>query len=169
MPRVVKRSASQAVKSGRSRRDAPLPQFVPPQLSQPVEKPPSGPQWVHEIRLDGFRMAARIEDGRVQLLTRTGLDWTDKYPSAIAALANINVKSAYIDGELCGVDEKGLPSFAQTQAATDGERGVHTVYYAFDLLHLDGQDVSGLTFIERKALLEPLVGDPFLPREREAL
>jgi ATP-dependent DNA ligase len=158
MPRVIKRSAPQAVKTGRSRRDAPLPEFVPPQLSQPVEKPPSGPQWVHEIKLDGYRMAARI-DGRVQLLTRTGLDWTAKYPSAIAALASLNVKTAYIDGELCGIDEKGLPSFAHTQAATDGERDVRLVYYAFDLLYLDGRNVSGLPLIERKALLEPLVAN----------
>ena len=122
MSRVVKRSASPAVKSGPSRRGSPLPRFIPPQLSQPVEKPPSGPRWLHEIKLDGFRMAARIDHGRAQLLTRTGLDWTD--PSVIAALANLNVKTAYIDGELCGVDESGLPSFAHTQAATDGERGV---------------------------------------------
>jgi hypothetical protein len=76
-----------------------LPQFVSPQLSQPVAKPPSGPQWVHEIKLDGFRMAARIDNGRVQLLTRTGPDWTTNYPSAIAALANVNVKTAYLDGD----------------------------------------------------------------------
>ncbi|HEY2146565.1 MAG TPA: non-homologous end-joining DNA ligase [Pirellulales bacterium] len=160
MPGVVKRSASQAVKSGPSRRsrpNSPLPLFVPPQLSQLVEKPPSGPQWVHEIKLDGFRMAARIDNGRVQLLTRTGLDWTAKYPSAAAALANVNVKTAYLDGELCGVDEAGLPSFAHTQAATDGERGVHVVYYAFDLLHIGGWDISSLQLLERKALLEPLV------------
>ena len=159
MPRVVKRSASQAAKSGPSRRSATLPQFVTPQLSQPVEKPPSGPQWLHEIKLDGYRMAARIDNGRVQLLTRTGLDWADKYPSAIAALANLNVKTAYIDGELCGVDEAGLPTFAHTQAATDGERNVQLVYYAFDLLHLDGWDISGLQLIERKALLEPLLAN----------
>jgi ATP dependent DNA ligase domain len=138
MSRVIKRSVSQAVKSGPSRRGVPLPQFIPPQLSQPVETPPSGPQWLHEIKLDGFRMAARIDNGRVQLLTRTGLDWTDKYPGAIAALENLNVKSAYLDGELCGVDDAGLPSFAHTQAATDGERRVQLVYYAFDLLHLGG-------------------------------
>ncbi len=120
MPRVVKRTVSQAVKAGPSRRGVPLAQFIPPQLSQPVEKPPSGPQWLHEIKLDGYRMAARIDNGRVQLLTRTGLDWTNKYPGAAAALANLNVKTAYLDGELCGVDEGRLPSFAQTQAATDG-------------------------------------------------
>jgi DNA ligase D-like protein (predicted ligase) len=162
MPRVVKRSASQVAKSGssrggHSRSDSPLPTFIRPQLSQLVEKPPSGPQWVHEIKLDGYRMAARIDNGRVQLLTRTGLDWTEKYPSAIAALANLNIKTVYIDGELCGVDEAGLPTFAHTHAATDGERNVQLVYYAFDLLHLDGRDVSGLQLIERKALLEPLV------------
>jgi hypothetical protein len=69
-------------------------------------------------------MAARIDHGRIELLTRTGLNWSDKYPSVIAALANLDVKTAYLDGELCGVDEAGLPSFANTQAATDGERGV---------------------------------------------
>jgi ATP-dependent DNA ligase len=104
-------------------------------------------------------LAARIDNGRVQLLTRTGLDWTAKYPSAVAALANVNVKTAYLDGELCGVDDAGLPSFARTQAATDGERGVHLVYYAFDLLHVGSWDVSSLTLLERKALLEPLVAN----------
>ena len=159
MSRVFKRSAPQAVKAGPSRRGAPLPKFLSPQLSQLVAKPPSGPQWVHEIKLDGFRIAARIDNGRVQLLTRTGLDWTAKYPSAVAALANVNVQAAYLDGELCGVDDAGLPSFAHTQAATDGERGVHLVYYAFDLLHLGGWDISGLSLIERKALLEPLIAN----------
>ncbi|MBV8797686.1 MAG: hypothetical protein JO136_22345, partial [Hyphomicrobiales bacterium] len=143
----------------RNRPNSPLPHFIPPQLSQPVEKPPSAPQWVHEIKLDGFRMAARIDNGRVQLLTRTGLDWTDKYPGAVAALANVKAKTAYIDGELCGVDAAGLPSFAQTQAATDGERGVHLVYYAFDLLHVGGWDISNLELLKRKELLEPLVAN----------
>jgi ATP-dependent DNA ligase len=102
---------------------------------------------VHEIKLDGFRMAARIDKRGVRLLTRTGLDWTDKYPSINAALANLNVKTAYLDGELCGVGDAGLPSFAHTQAATDGERDVRLLYYAFDLLHLDGQDVSRLQLV----------------------
>src|ERR1700683_1686166 len=157
MSRVVKRSPPQAAKVGTSRRDAPLPSFVPPPLPQPVEKPPSGPQWLHEIKLDGYRMAARIDNGRVQLLTRTGLDWTGKYPGTAAALATLNVETAYLDGELCGVDEAGLPSFAQTQAATDGERGVALVYYAFDLLHIGGWDISGLSLVERKGPLWPLV------------
>jgi bifunctional non-homologous end joining protein LigD len=72
MSRVVKRSASHAIKAGRSHRGVPLPQFVPPQLSKPVEKLPSGPQWLHEIKLDGYRMAARIDNGRAQLLSDNG-------------------------------------------------------------------------------------------------
>jgi ATP-dependent DNA ligase len=71
----------------------------------------------------------------------------------------MSAKTAYLDGELCEVDDAGLPSFAHTQAATDGERGVQLLYYAFDLLHLDGRDVSRLPLIERKALLEPLIAD----------
>ena len=85
MSRVVKSLAPRAVKSskprGRQNATSPLPRWIPPQLCQPVDKAPSGPQWLHEIKLDGFRMAARIDHGRAQLLTRTGLDWSDKYPS----------------------------------------------------------------------------------------
>src|ERR1700677_2870734 len=160
MSRVGKRSAIEAIKTSVPvARGAPsnLPQWTPPQLCQLVEFAPSGPQWLHEIKLDGFRMAARIERGRARLLTRTGLDWTDKYPAVVAALANLPVKAAYLDGELCGIGEGGLPSFSQTQAASDGSRAVQLVYYAFDLLHLDTRDTAGLPLIERKALLEPLV------------
>jgi ATP-dependent DNA ligase len=78
-------------------------------------------------------MAARIDSGRAKLLTRTGLDWTGKYPSVIAAMANLKARATYLDGELCGVDDAGLPSLAHAQAASDSERGVRLVYYAFDL------------------------------------
>jgi bifunctional non-homologous end joining protein LigD len=134
--RVAKRSASRAVKSGPSRggqKGSPLPAFIAPQLSQQVEKPASGPQWLHEIKLDGYRTGARIDNGRAHLLTRTGLDWSEKYPNVISALANLKAKIAYLDGELSGVDDAGLPSFANTQAATDSEREVRLIYYAFDL------------------------------------
>jgi DNA ligase D-like protein (predicted ligase) len=157
MPLVGKRSSKAAKQS------SPLPRWIPPQLTQLGNTAPSGPQWVHEIKLDGFRMAARIDRGRAQLLTRTGLDWTDKYPSVVAALAKVAAKTVYLDGELCGVGDDGLPSFSQTQAASDGARSVRLVYYAFDLLHLDGRDTDSLPLIERKALLEPLIaGKPGL-------
>ena len=91
---------------------------------------PPGPQRLHEIKLDGFRMSARIERGRVQLPTRTGLDWSDKYPSVVEVLAKVGTKPAYLDGELCGIGD-GLPSFSQIQAASDGSRGIRLVYFAF--------------------------------------
>ena len=69
--------------------------------------------------------------GGVQLLTRTGLDWSDKYPSVVEALAKVRAKTAYLDGELCGMGDDGLPSFSQTQAASDGSRGIRLVYFAF--------------------------------------
>ncbi len=106
MLRVVKRSAAGPIKTSapRGRQDAPLPRWIPPQLCQ------LRPQWLHEIKLDGFRMSGRIERGRVQLLTRTGLDWSDKYPTVIAALAKVRAKTSYLDGELCGIGDDGLPS-----------------------------------------------------------
>jgi DNA ligase D-like protein (predicted ligase) len=162
MAHVVERSAREAAKGGASSRQpdaSPLPRWIPPQLCELVEVAPSGPQWLHEIKLDGFRMSARIERGREQLLTRTGLDWSDKYPTVIAALAKVRAKTSYLDGELCGIGDDGLPSFSQTQAATDGSRAVRVVYYVFDLLHLDGGAAASLPLIERKALLKPWIAD----------
>jgi len=102
MARSLKRSAADAANGNASSRrpDAasPFPRWIPPQLCQLVGSAPSGPQWLDEIKLDGLRMSGRTERGRVQLLTRTGLDWSDKYPCVIGALANVRAKSAYLDG-----------------------------------------------------------------------
>ena len=131
----------------------PPPRRIQPQLSKLVEKPPTGPNWVHEIKFDGFRMAARLNRGKVQLLTRSGLDWTDKYPATAAALAKLRVKSAYLDGELCGDREDGVTSFELMQQASDAGSG-GLVYFAFDLLELDGEDISRLPLLERKGMRE---------------
>src|SRR3954454_21293774 len=79
------------------------PGFIPPQLATLVKQAPDGAGWLHEIKLDGYRMLARLDDDVVRLLTRTGLDWTTKYPVIAEALAELPVKTAYLDGELCGV------------------------------------------------------------------
>ena len=137
----------------------PLPLWVEPQLSKLVEKAPTGANWVHEIKFDGYRMAARIERGKVKLLTRSGLDWTDKYPATAAAFAKLPVKAAYIDGELCGVREDGVTSFELMQQASDAGYG-GLVHFAFDLIHLDGEDVARLRLLERKERLAALLEKP---------
>jgi len=160
MARVVKRSAAEATKTcaSRARQDAPspLPRWIPHQLCQPVEIAPSGPQWLHEIKLDGFRVSVRIEGGRAQLLTRTGLDSSDKYPSVVATLAKVAVKSAYLEANHAALGTINCRAF-RGQAASDGERGVRLVYYVFDLLHLDGRDTASLP-LRRAQGVSPTVG-----------
>jgi bifunctional non-homologous end joining protein LigD len=94
----------------------------------------------------------------VRLLTRTGLDWTDRYSATEAALRRLKAKQAYIDGELCALDEKGLTSFAAMQAATDHRSSDELVYFAFDLIYLDGEDLSRRPLLERKERLAKLLG-----------
>jgi len=152
MAGIVPRSANPAATRRSSRETPPPPRWIEPQLCKLVEKAPGGPGWVHEVKFDGYRMAARIDHGDVQLLTRSGLDWTEKYPETAAALAKLPVTSAYIDGELCGVGADGITSFELMQQATDRGTGA-LVYFAFDLLELDGAPAARLTLLERKKLL----------------
>jgi DNA ligase D-like protein (predicted ligase) len=136
---------------------APLPAFVAPQLALAVKHPPRGEQWVHELKLDGYRIHARIEGKEVRLLTRTGLDWTERYGMTKEALRGLAAKRAYLDGELCAVGSEGLTSFAAMQAATDSRRAAGLVYFAFDLIHLDGRDLRAETLVERKSRLAALI------------
>ncbi|MGU3665789.1 DNA ligase D [Methylobacterium sp. A49B] len=134
-------------------RKAILPPFVEPALATLVEAAPSGPGWLFEIKHDGYRMQARIDGGSVKLLTRSGLDWTAKFKPISAALKALKLPSALIDGEIVVETESGVSSFsALQQALTSGDIG-SAVFYAFDLLYLDGKDVRALPLIERKDLL----------------
>jgi DNA ligase D-like protein (predicted ligase) len=160
MVRVSGSAPVRRAKANKRAGDGTSPTWVEPQLCKLVEKAPSGPGWLHEIKFDGYRMAARISDGQVALLTRSGLDWTAKYPSIVAALKKLKVHSAYIDGELCGVGPDGIPSFALTQAATDGTVRVHLIYFAFDLLYIDGEAISFMALIERKTRLQRMLAKP---------
>src|SRR5882762_1370026 len=149
MPRPLARRA-QAGKGG-------LPDWIRPQLTELVTEPPAGPDWLHEIKFDGYRMHARLERGAVRLLTRTGLDWTHKYPAIAAAVASLTARQAYLDGELCGVFPDGITSFSMIQAASDAGNAAGLVYFIFDLLHLDGDDTGARPLIERKARLAALL------------
>jgi DNA ligase D-like protein (predicted ligase) len=127
-----------------------LPQWVRPQLTQLVDAAPDGDQWLHEIKYDGYRMHARLDRGAVKLLTRTGLDWTHKYPAIAEAVASLDARQAYLDGELCGVGPYGITSFSIVQLASDSGNAAALVFFLFDLLHLDGEDLCPRPLIERK-------------------
>ena len=96
-----------------------LPTWIKPQLATLVKNAPDSPDWLHEIKLDGYRMHARLDAGRVQILTRRGNDWTDKYPAIAEALAKLTARTAYLDGELCGVLPDGKTAFNLIQNASD--------------------------------------------------
>jgi bifunctional non-homologous end joining protein LigD len=137
---------------------APLPDFVEPCLATLEAKPPKGRQWVHEIKFDGYRLQARVDKGKVKLLTRSGLDWTDKFGKRVlAALAGLPVRQALIDGELVVEGEAGASDFAALQAALSEGKTDRFAFYAFDLLYADGYDLREVTLAERKGALRALV------------
>jgi ATP-dependent DNA ligase len=111
-----------------------LPEFIPPQLTQLIDAAPEGDDWLHEIKFDGYRMHARLDRGSVRLLTRTGLDWTRKYPAIAETLSSLDTRQAYLDGELCGVVPDGITSFSMIQLASDAGNAAGLVFFLFDLL-----------------------------------
>ncbi len=163
--RSPRRSASEkktAKKKGKERKPRPpgaaVPDFVPPALATLRATAPEGQGWVHEIKFDGYRIQARLDHGEVRLLTRKGLDWTGKFPNVAAAIAELPARTALIDGEVVVETERGVSSFSGLQAALKAGDRDRFIYYVFDLLHLDGHDLTGLPLIERKAELARLVG-----------
>jgi bifunctional non-homologous end joining protein LigD len=145
-------------KSKRKRAEADhLPDFVAPALATLADKAPDGANWIHEIKFDGYRIQARLEDGNVKLLTRRGLDWTRKFPANAAAVAKLPAKSALIDGELVVNDDKGVSSFSLLQQALKASDGSRMAYYVFDILYLNGDDLRPLPLSARKAALAKLL------------
>ena len=132
-----------------------LPRFVEPQLCRLVEQPPSGANWVHEVKFDGYRMQLHVENGKAKLFTRKGLDWTDKF-SAIAKAA-AKLPDCIVDGEICALDHNGAPDFAALQAALSDGKSDPLIFFAFDLLFAQGEDLRPLPLSTRKARLAELL------------
>ena len=132
-----------------------MPQFVAPELCRAVERPPTGAGWGHEIKFDGYRMQLRVEGGKAVLRTRKGLDWTEKFP-AIAQAAR-RLSDALIDGEVVALDKRGVPSFGTLQDALSAKRTDQVIYFAFDLLFAEGEDLRALPLAERKRRLKELL------------
>jgi bifunctional non-homologous end joining protein LigD len=130
-----------------------------PQLATLTKNPPSGDQWVHEIKLDGYRVGCLVSGGRIRLISRNGLDWTPKFPEITEAVRALGVKDALIDGELVVMLPNGRSSFeAMQQAVSSRPPHKGLVYFAFDLVHLDGERLDRLPLEVRKARLQTLLG-----------
>jgi len=140
----------------RARKIRAMPDFIEPQLTKLVDRAPSEPGWVHEIKLDGYRLQLRVEDGKATLKTRKGLDWTKKF-QAIAEIAE-QLPDCMIDGEACALDHTGAPDFAGLQAALSEGKSGDLIYFAFDLMFAEGEDLRRLPLVDRKARLEKLLG-----------
>ncbi|MBV8912368.1 MAG: DNA ligase D, partial [Acetobacteraceae bacterium] len=147
--------AEPAKPTGRKTKSAPLPDFFEPQLATLVDRPPAESGWAHEIKFDGYRMQLRVENGTATLRTRKGLDWTDKF--AAIARASGDLPDCIIDGEAVALDANGAPDFAALQAALAEGQSERLVYFAFDLLDLEGQDLRERPLSERKARLKTLL------------
>jgi bifunctional non-homologous end joining protein LigD len=139
-----------------SRGGAKLPPFREPQKATLVDHVPSGSGWIHEMKYDGYRCLLGI-GGKAKVYTRSGLDWSDKFPEIVEAAAQLEVGSALLDGEIVALDDKGNTGFsALQQAISEGGRGL--TLFLFDALEIDGEDLTGLPTIDRKARLASLVG-----------
>ncbi len=146
---------------------APMPQKWRPQLASEADAPPRTPGWIHEIKYDGYRTLVFIEAGKVRLVTRNGHDWTHRYGQLARAFEALPCKNAVLDGEVVVQDARGVTSInLLEQALSEGTDHAFT-YFAFDLVHLDGFDLSAAKLVDRKAALEGLVGP--LIDERSAI
>jgi bifunctional non-homologous end joining protein LigD len=133
-----------------------LPQKPEPQLATLVREAPTGEEWLHEIKFDGYRALGRIERGRARLISRNGKDWTDNFAAVAEAIEKLPVRAALLDGEVVALGPGGRSSFqALQQALKQGGQGL--VYYVFDLLHLDGYDLTSMPLAARKEVLATLL------------
>jgi len=133
------------------------PEFISPQLALEATSPPNTDDWIHELKLDGYRIQARKSGGKVQLFTRKGIDWTHRMPDVAKAVANLPVQDCTLDGEVVVLSTDGTSSFALLQASFQNAETHPLTYFVFDLLHIDGHDPRDLTLRERKDLLATLL------------
>jgi bifunctional non-homologous end joining protein LigD len=148
-------SRSTPAQDPKGQKVAAIPDFVAPELCTPVERPPAGEGWCHEIKFDGYRVQLRVEDGEATLKTRKGLDWTGKF--ARIAKAAEALPDLLIDGEIVALDRHGVPDFSTLQGAISDGNTDALIFYAFDLLFADGEDLRRLPLQARKARLKQIL------------
>ncbi len=136
---------------------AAFPTAIAPQLATAAAAPPSGGEWIHEIKFDGYRTMAYRDGSHLRLVTRSGLDWTRRYGDLARHFQALPCRQAIIDGEIVVLDENGISRFSALQAALSEKASHRLVFYAFDLLHLDGYDLRRVPLLKRKGLLKQLL------------
>src|SRR5712692_4827823 len=139
-------------------RKSKLPSFIPPQLATLVKEPPSGDEWLHELKFDGYRMLCRIDRGRVTVWSRNGKDWTEKFQNVVEVVKFLKATSAMLDGEIVIVDAQGRSSFQKLQRAMGKATTTGFAYEVFDVIYLDGFSLTQTPLKHRKELLKSLVG-----------
>lgn len=158
----TKTNANKKTTSSARNKHAALPEFIEPCLAKLAAVPPTGAEWVHEIKFDGYRIEARIDGADIRLLTRTGLDWTGRFGDLASRFRAVKAKQALIDGELIVENDKGASNFTELVADLKAKRTSRLAFVAFDLLFLNGADCRPLTLADRKDLLKrilPPTGD----------
>jgi len=154
-PKAAKKSAK-ATLSGAV--PGPIPETLKPELATLVDSAPDG-DWLYEIKFDGYRVMARIDNGEVRLITRNGHDWTHKLPKQAEALAALGLESAWLDGEMVVANEQGVPDFQALQNAFDAGSSGKIAYYLFDLPYLNGMDLRKVPVEERRTALAAALKD----------
>src|SRR6478736_4764107 len=135
------------------------PGFVEPALATMRTKPPTGAGYIHEIKFDGYRVQAHLRGGLASLYTRSGLNWTKRFPTIAAAVGSIPTTELILDGEVISANERGAANFSALQDDLSKSRYHRMVYYAFDILHLDGFDLRAAPLVERKRVLSGLLNE----------
>jgi len=138
-------------------RVAKLPTSLSPMLATLVDEIPRGDEWLHEVKYDGYRMLCRIDKGKVTIFSRNGKEWTGALGRIADAVGKLGLKSAWLDGEVTVVDDRGRTSFQALQNALSDPAGEQLVYFVFDVLYLDGYDLLGVSLSDRKRLLRTLI------------
>jgi bifunctional non-homologous end joining protein LigD len=136
---------------------SPLPEMLVPQLATLVDTVPEEGHWIYEIKFDGYRVLARISNGKAHFFTRDGKDWTAKLPQHAKAIEALGIKSGWFDGEIVVLDKHGVPSFQLLQNAFDEKSTAQILFFLFDLPYLNGYDLRRAPLTQRRALLQHLL------------
>jgi bifunctional non-homologous end joining protein LigD len=157
MAKPLKATTSSAGPTGAVK--APLPAKMAPQLASLASAAPTSGAWAYEIKLDGYRVMARIDDGNVKLITRGGHDWSAKMPALVKAVQSLKLKSAWLDGEIVVIGKNGTPEFNALQNAFDRSRTESLDYFLFDLPYFEGHDLRATPLLQRRQLLKQLLDE----------